>query len=233
MKTQKSGNGEQVTRRVGETPYGSDKGVVMVVVLVVSAVALVVMTALIYMVTAGTIASGKYKRYSTALEAAKGGADICYDVIGTRGVVSDMNSLSGTLGTYSMTFSSPTPSTCTSTYPVGGTTVYTGLATKLLTPSSVWQGCDASATIDPNTPTTYDISIDFGQLSSYKVYCKIIEATIGNTGGRSPWWTLGVVSSNTGQAPPPIHPSMYGIEALALNFSKPDERVRLSVLYQY
>jgi hypothetical protein len=45
----------------------SEKGIVLVVVLVLSAVALALMTAMIYMITIGTQISGLQKRYKTAL----------------------------------------------------------------------------------------------------------------------------------------------------------------------
>src|SRR5574341_2459701 len=63
---------------------GSERGIVLIVVIVLSAVALALMTALIYMITTGTQISGLQKNYKTALEAGVGGGDIFYQLIATR-----------------------------------------------------------------------------------------------------------------------------------------------------
>ena len=58
--------------------FSNERGIALVMVLILSAIALAIMAALIYMITVGTQASGMQKRYRTALEAGKGGADISY-----------------------------------------------------------------------------------------------------------------------------------------------------------
>jgi hypothetical protein len=64
---------------------GSEKGVVLIVVLVLSAVSLAIMTALLYMITTGTQTSGLQKRYKTALEAGIGGGNVFCQLISARG----------------------------------------------------------------------------------------------------------------------------------------------------
>src|SRR4030042_6763671 len=63
----------------------NEKGITLVIVLILSLVALSIISSLIFMITTGTQLSGLQKRYKTALEAGMGGADITYQVIGARG----------------------------------------------------------------------------------------------------------------------------------------------------
>src|SRR4030067_537165 len=62
----------------------NEKGIALVMVLVLSAIILIIMAGLIYMLITGTQISGMQKRYKTALEAGIGGADITYQIIGAR-----------------------------------------------------------------------------------------------------------------------------------------------------
>ena len=54
----------------------NEKGIALVMVLILSAIALAIMAALVYMLISGTQISGMQKRYRTALEAGVGGADV-------------------------------------------------------------------------------------------------------------------------------------------------------------
>ena len=54
----------------------NNKGIALVMVMILSLISLAIMSGLIYMVTSGTQVSGIEKRYSTALEAGKSGKDI-------------------------------------------------------------------------------------------------------------------------------------------------------------
>ncbi|GFP21965.1 hypothetical protein HKBW3S06_01191 [Candidatus Hakubella thermalkaliphila] len=65
--------------------HANEKGIALVMTLVISAIVLAVMAGLIYMITVGTQISGIQKRYKTAHEAALGGAEVAYKYIGVRG----------------------------------------------------------------------------------------------------------------------------------------------------
>ena len=54
----------------------NEKGIALVVTLILGVIALAFIGALLYFLTSGTKISGTEKRYYTALEAAKGGADL-------------------------------------------------------------------------------------------------------------------------------------------------------------
>ena len=75
------------TRKVhtGISIIDSESGIALVLVLVISVIALAIMSALIYMLTSGTQISGMQKRYRTAQEAGLGGADITYLMLASRG----------------------------------------------------------------------------------------------------------------------------------------------------
>jgi len=205
----------------------SERGVVLVMVIVLSAVALAIMTALIYMITIGTQVSGLQKRYKTALEAGVGGSDIFYQLIALRAETAGTNAFTANLNSFSINSAVTTTGACTGV--LGGTN-YTGLAAKLLTPSISWVNCDRSISIDPYTPATYDMSIVLG---TYSVYAKIVATTTGNTGGDGSLENQGVVNANSGQVAVMARPYLYAIEAVSENSARIDERAKLSIVYQY
>ncbi|RMA97015.1 hypothetical protein [Hydrogenothermus marinus] len=59
----------------------SEKGVALITTLVLGLIALVIVGGLIYMLTSGTQISGKEKKYSLALEAAKGASEYIIEKI--------------------------------------------------------------------------------------------------------------------------------------------------------
>ncbi len=206
----------------------SEKGSVLVIVLVLSAVALAFMTALLYMITSGTRVSGLQKRYKTALDAGEGGGNVFYSLLATRADPTALASLNATLTAAGLNYSSTTPWTCI------GADSQPGLAAKLMTPSTSWNAaCDTSLNIDPGNPDTYDMKIELGTNAKYDVYAKIVATTDGNTGGESGLLNKGVVSANTGEVAVSPMPFLYAIEVLSQNTSKVDERAKLSILYQY
>ena len=198
---------------------GSEKGVVLVVVLVLSAVALAIMTALIYMITTGTQTSGLQKRYKTALEAGIGGGTIFCQLISARGDTTLIGSTN--LNNFNIT----TPAGCKDTG------VNIGINAKLLSPSSSWNtNCDNSLSITPTIPASYDMQVDLG---TYRVYAKIVATTPGNTVADSGFLTGSVATSNTGLVAVTPISYLYAIEVVSENSARVDERAKLSVLYQF
>jgi len=197
---------------------GSEKGVVLVVVLVLSAVALAIMTALIYMITTGTQTSGLQKRYKTALEAGMGGGTVFCQLISARGDTT----LIGTA--HLNNFSITTPAVCS------GSTG-SGFNAKLLSQSSSWNtNCDNSLSITPTDPTSYDMQVDLG---TYRVYAKIVSTTTGNTVVDTGNLTGSVATSNTGLVAVTPISYLYAVEVVSENSARVDERAKLSVLYQF
>jgi hypothetical protein len=208
----------------------SERGVVLIVVIVLSAIALAVMTALIYMITTGTQVSGLQKRYKTALEADIGGGDIFYQLVALRAETADTSAFTSNLSSFGLNPALTTSGTCQG---VLSSATYTGLAAKLLTPSSSWVNCDRSISIDPDVPTSYDMKIELGTGTKYTVYAKIVATTEGNTGGDEGLLNRGVVEANSGQVTVVAKPYIYAIETVSENNARRDERAKLSIVYQY
>ena len=224
-----SGEGREEAKM--STIARSEKGVVLVVVLVLSAVVLALMTALIYMVTSGTQISGIQKRYKSSLEAAKGGSDIIYQLVALRGEAADNLVFTNALGAAGLTSSLPIlTSACTG---MTGGTPYSALQAKLMTPTTSWVNCNSNLAIDPNNSNTYDIMIQLGTTTRYNIYGKIVQTIDGNSGGDLGLVNKGVISGGTGEITVMAKPYMYDIEVVAENSTNRAERAKYSILYQY
>jgi hypothetical protein len=216
----------------GEGGLQNEKGIALVMVLVLSTIVLVIMAGLIYMLTTGTQLSGMQKRYKTALEAGIGGADITYQITALRGETSATSSLLGELSVLNPVIT--TPNSCVTSSIAACTMMasYTGIATKFNLPTDCWAGCDSSLTIDPGNASTYDMQFDFGTAPTYRVYAKIVDTVEGNSGGDEGLLKGGVVHSS-GEINVASIPFLYTIEVDAQNQTNPAERAKLSILYQY
>lgn len=220
----------------------SQRGMALVIVLVLAAVSLTIMTALIYMITSGTQISGMTKNYKTAVDAGLGGHEVMSLFLDARGESVAQNSLIDKLNTsFDLSSGVTTPSTCTGTDDLG--VVWTGFAAKLRSSTtntdgtSNWTGCDSSMVIDPNNASTYDVTMTLGQNTQYKVYAKVVDTQIGNTsnepgaGGRLV--TRGVVHGDAANGGKGYSiPYLYTIEVDAER-SDAAERAKLQILYQY
>jgi hypothetical protein len=201
----------------------NEKGLALVMVLVLSVIALAVMAGLIYVVTTGIQTSGLQKRYKTALEAGKGGADVAYGIIGARSKVA--------IPSLPITYSQD---------------LCLNAKLSLGTSAANWAPCASinkatSMTIDPADPATYDMRFDLGPdplidptgIYRYRVFAKIVDTVEGNTSPDSGWIQGGVVWSKSEVYPMP-RPYYYTLE---VDVEKQDqstpERAKLSILYQH
>jgi hypothetical protein len=225
MKSQKP----EVRSQKSGSQFLNEKGIALVMVLLLSAIALVIMAALIYMLTTGTQISGIQKRYETASEAGMGGTDITYQLIGLRGDAARTASFLGDIAALTPVIT--TPATCTGTNSSG--TTFTGLAAKINSPSSTWAGCNNSMVINPNTGTTYDMVFTLGTVPTYNVYSKIVDTVEGNSAGDEGLINNRVVDSNSGEIRVMSYPYLYTIEVDAENTANPSERAKYSILYLY
>jgi hypothetical protein len=205
----------------------NEKGIALAMVLVLSVVIVAVMAGLLYMIISGTQISGIQKRYNNALEAGKGGADIAYDIIAARSfaTVADLDEINPEL---------KITDAC--------------LTAKLnkSTSATNWASCGVysdttTMSIDPDNPSTYDFQFEFGGKTylgvnlfpEYTVYAKIANTVEGNSGGDEGLLGKGVIASGTGEVTVVSRPYLYTIEIEAENAANPQERAKLSVLYQY
>ena len=219
----------------------NDKGIALVMVLILSLIALSTMAGLLYMVTSGTQMSGMQKRYKTALEVGKGGKDIAHQVINFKAYESDISSLmtdiSGVITTSAAcvvvnnTDTLPDGTTCSDHIAECSAKTYPGLCVKLNLPTFCWSNCDSSMTIDPLSSTSYDMSFN---LSNYTAHAKIVDTVYGNSSPSSEVLGdgKGVVDTGSELSAMPI-PFLYTIEVDSENINNPAERARLSVLYQF
>jgi len=204
----------------------NEKGITLIIVLILSLVALATISSLIFMIITGTQLSGLQKRYKTALEAGMGGADVTYQVIGARGNPNIPNN-----SCFSFNFSPSFTDPC--------------MTAKLNTTTSAtnWGSCPdynnaTSLIINPADNTTYDFTIDIGGVgcpttSTYRGYTKIVDTVEGNSGADLGLVKTGVVSAGTGEVPVVSMPYLYTLEVYSENQNTLSERAQLSILYQY
>jgi hypothetical protein len=199
-----------------QTILANDKGIALVMILILAAIALAIIAGLIYMITSSTQISGMQKRYRTALEAGMGGVDVTYALIAARGNPNIPN----------INFSQSISDAC--------------LIAKLntTTSSTNWgTSCDlakaTSMSITPGDTSTYDFSFTVGSSPQYAGYAKIVNTVEGNSGGDEGLIGKGVVSSGSGEIAVMSMPYLYTIEVDTQNAANPNERAKLSVLYQY
>lgn len=199
---------------------GNEKGVALMVVMLLSVILLGIMASLVYMLVASTQVSGIQKRYKTALDAGKGGTDVAFEVIATRGDPE----LPG-LGT---TFKLTRDVAACVTYPAGC------LTAKLNSPTKDWPAnCYTGAPIDVTQCASYDMLFELGTTAKYQVYAKIVDTAEGNSAADLGLQKAGVVSSNTGEVQAMSKPYLYTLEVQAQNKDNPTERAQYSILYQY
>jgi len=177
----------------------------MVMVLVLAMVALALTAGMLYMLARGGYMSGMEKRYKTALEAGIGGTGVALQLIGGRGVLS---------------------------MPANNLVVNDNtIATKLTNPTASWgAGVDSSVSISPENSATYDARFDLGE---YRVYAKIVDTVRGNSGSDEGLLKSGVVNAGTGELVVVSMPYLYTVEILSQRATNPNERAKLSILYEY
>ena len=183
---------------------GSELGVALILVLVLSAVGLVIMTTVLYVIFMGTQLSGSEKRYRTAHDAALGGIDVMRKIVQDQGAI---------------------------TIP-GVTIVYqpsqAAFTTKLNADSLA--AYDTSVSIDPNNTATYDLYVELGS-PAYRVYAKLTQRRPGSTekGYKRVRTKTGVVmKKDLGGA---SNFSFYTFTVLAQKVVNPSERVRMDLVH--
>lgn len=209
--------------------HQNDRGMALLIVLVLSAIGLGLMTTLIYLITSGTQVSGIQRRYRTALEASMGGKDVILEVLAMKdSSMTDIDAYLASLGDIVVTYR--TPSSCTG---MGG---LTGFQAKLRTSSSSWVDCDSTIAVDTSTATpNYDMKFDLGIYPRYTVYAKIVDTISGSAVGAATKLRggAGVLTSQGDAIQVAGVPNMYTVEIQTENSANPQERAKLQVLYQY
>jgi hypothetical protein len=196
----------------------NEKGIALVMVLVLSAIALAMVSALLFMVIQGTRLSGYHRFFRTAEEAGIAGTEIAAEFIENKGIATA--NLSALL--------------LTSSGACLAQKLNTARAGVWPTPAN-WTLCvNNDSSMDPETNP--DLQFD---LSNFRVFTKIVDTVEGNTAagtlitGGGTLGGAGVVAASAGIVSPPRIPYLYRIEVQARDINNPRERSRYSGLYAY
>jgi hypothetical protein len=181
----------------------SERGVALVLVLVLSTIGILVMTTVLYVITMGTQMSGSEKRFRTAHEAALGGIEVIRTLLQNQAA----SVIPGVTINYQPTF-----------------------LAKLNATSLV--GYDTTVSIDPATATSYDLAMDIGN-PVYRVYVKMVQKQTGNTnkGYKQVRIKTGVVPADPGMGV--VQSTYYTITILAQKAANPNERMRMDLVHLF
>jgi len=196
----------------------NERGVALMMVLLIATITLAVTTTMLYMLTQSTRYSGLQKRYASANEAAIAGSAVITDFITYKGGDTVFRQNYATA--------------------IGLNTVLSAdcLADKLNEHTKDWRGCDDSMLMDPASAATYDTHFLLG---NYKVMTKIVYTIKGNTaqGTSERRFTNTCVvhceGGGAGDFASQVIPATYIVEVDARNTSNPEESSKITVLFQY
>jgi len=237
MKTQYSKD----IRHNSNSTLRNEKGLALVTVLILSLIALAIISTLIFMVTQGTKVSGFYKRYATSLDAGYGGAEIVTALVNNRGQL-DITGLGVNFPTQCVcgfdsdptdeVYVLPSPDTCLCRklcippYKNDGTYNW-GVAGTGACPAD---GASMDAVVSPDMQ--FNLS---GIGTDYQVSAKIVDTTLGVSDMSGEQLSCG---SGTGYPCEGFHgeptPYLYRIEVdTRSNAANLKEKSRLSILYAF
>lgn len=207
----------------------NERGVALLMVLLISTITLAVTTTMLYMLVQSTKYSGLSKRYATASEAGKAAVNLYTDFI----AFAKDKAYREELANSNLDF-----------WPSSTDTVALEREDfKITNDWEYWDKTkhDATLLMDRTDVTTYDAKF---VLDKYEVLSKIVYTFKGNTrakeassGGtaKAGWKNTCVIHCQGGEGDtliPPIY-SAYIIEVEAVNTQNPDDRARYSVLFQF
>ncbi|MDH4231563.1 MAG: hypothetical protein OEW04_05980 [Nitrospirota bacterium] len=220
----------------------NEKGIALVLVLILAMISLAIVSALLFMATQGTVISGAQKFYRTAEEAATGAAELSVEYLANRGEFTLLGASHPILGTLNDGCNCGDPMITTDNIDLNVIpNARTCRCDKLCNATADWLAtCDENTgvsgmQIDLNPKMNPEFSFELG---NFKVYTKIVDTVSGNTdlGGVAASGELGgsaVSSSAAGIVTPPHSPYLYRMEVQAEDKANPRELSRISVLYAY
>lgn len=234
----------------------NQKGIALVMVLVLAMIALAIVSALLFMMTKETVLTGSEKFYRTAEEASTGGAELVMQYLGNGGLLAIPQSQSGRF-LQLPAFMFANSCNCMDPYNFNDnidriTNAQSDRCDKLCNPTANWP-----ATLDEGTAAGIQISLDptatkldgnpSADLSfrlgvapqTFDVFAKVVDTVQGNSevsslvseGGELA--SVSVINSNANLVSPPHNPYLYRVEIRAQATNNPRERARISLLYAY
>ena len=229
----------------------NEKGIALVMVLILAMISLAIVSAMLFMATQGTVISGAQKFYGTAEEASTGAAELSTLYLSTRGTF-DLAGVGIALG---CNCGDPLIATDNNDLQAGGTMVpfvqaRTCRCDKLCNAKENWTfGTEAWTCRDDPAVATLSVSLDPTErpdfrfdLGNFRLFTKVVDTVRGNTdlGSIVTSGELGgsAVSSGAGGIiTPPHSPYLYRMEVQAqrsdVDPDNPRELSRISVLYAH
>jgi hypothetical protein len=206
---------------------GKEKGVALVMALIVVSVAAGIFAAVMYFSLTGTEISGMQRKYQSSKEASLGGIDVL-----TKGLVPRV--LSGsTLSSVVSSLVKPAAVLPVVTADSGRDTCFT---TKLTTITSGWPGgiCDSGSDPTVNPDIVFNLKGKSDQVKPYVVSLKIIDTVSGNSDKTGVVLDLGsgVVDDASSLIRIQHFPFLYTIASDAQQQGS-NSRVKIEVLYAY
>jgi Tfp pilus assembly protein PilX len=216
----------------------NERGVALLMVLLIATITLAVTSTMLYMLTQSTRYSGMQKRHATAQEAAMAGTRVAMNYILNRGELAFKQEMAIKIG-----FEDYLTEECQKA--------------KIQQNTSFWPACSSTLQLAPGDTSTYDNSFILG---NYKVSTKIVYTFEGNTqGGSKSVDDLGGGGGVTdrfvktcvvhcglagtgsraasggiaGEIQQQVFPATYVIEVDAVNTLRTTESAKLSVLFQF
>jgi len=232
-------NSDEAWQHGGCHPSSNDKGIALVMVLILALISLAVVSALLFMATQGTVVSGAARFYRTAEEASLGGAEISTGYLSNRG---EFNILG--VG-FSLGCSCGDPQDPNDNID-NMTDARSCRCDKLCNATATWPGsCDdntgvSGLQIDLNPKINSDFSFALAGSTdhNYTVFTKIVDTVRGNSDmgdvvGSKELGGSAVSAGAAGIISPPHSPYLYRMEVQAEATNNPREVSRVSVLYAY
>ena len=201
----------------------SQKGIALIVALILSLVSLMLVGMALYVVTQGTRLSGRLRIYASSLSAAKGAYEITTNILSSikDNQSYDLNNINSL---------EDSKEKC----------LYIKLnyLTQDWTSAPGWSNNNCYSLNNATSSNIDDIEKFYDlkyKLGSYDVYIKITSSSLGNTQPQSISLSVGGVSSFGGSNSrrSPSMPHLYRIEILSENSEGSSDQVHITALYAY
>jgi hypothetical protein len=198
---------------------GNEKGIALVMVMVLSLIGLAIVAALMFMLTQGTRVSGAHRIFRTAEEAGLGGANLAAEFVNNN----------VTNATQNLTLADPV---------LGSKTTDTACLVQKLTLAKVnWSSCTPNEqSYDTNTTPDITMPLLGSSGQTFTVNAKIVDTVPGSsdTTGlvRVGTQSLRGTTDQSNEYRPPANPYLYRIEVQAEDSSQRGVS-RYSILYAY
>jgi len=215
-------------RRYGLKKYGTQKGMALVMALIVVSVGAGIFAAVMYFSLTGTEVSGLQRKYQSSKEASLGAIDVL-----TKDLLPQV--LGGsTLSAAVAALIKPAAVLPAVTADIARNTCF---RTKLTTTTSGWPGgtCDSGSDPTANPDITFNLKGKSDQVKPYVVSMKIIDTVSGNSDITGVFLEQGsgVVDDASSLIRIQHFPYLYTIVTDARQQGSTSERVNIEVLYAY